>query len=67
MNEVKGILLRLKNSLEKPDLESRIKEVEKALNEFVEMDKRFWRVAKFFKHMKIILLFATKLRINIMA
>ena len=32
VNEVKGILLRLKNSLDKPDLESRIKKAEKALN-----------------------------------
>ncbi len=36
VNEVKGILLRLKNYLEKPDLESRIKKAEKALNEFTE-------------------------------
>ena len=35
VNEVKGILLKLKNSLEKSDLGSRIKKVEKALNEFV--------------------------------
>jgi len=33
VNEVKGILLRSKNSLDKPDLESRIKKAEKALNE----------------------------------
>ena len=36
MNEVKGILLRLKNSLDKPDLRSRIKRAEKVLNEFAE-------------------------------
>ncbi|AIG96959.1 hypothetical protein [Archaeoglobus fulgidus] len=41
VNEVKGILLRLKNSIEKPDLESRIKKTEKALNEFVkEMEEK---------------------------
>ena len=61
VNKVR-ILLRLKN-LEKPDLESRIKKAEKALNEFAkEMEEKgFWRVAKFFrKHMKNILLFAYK-------
>ena len=40
VNEVKGILLRLKNSLEKPDLESRIKKAEKALNEFANGRKK---------------------------
>jgi len=63
VNEVKGILLRLKNSLDKPDLESRIKRAEKALNEFVEEmeSKGYWRVSRFFKrHMKDILLFAYK-------
>jgi len=63
VNEVKGILLRLKNSLNKPDLESRIKKAEKALNEFVEEmeSKDYWRVSRFFrKHMKSILLFAYK-------
>jgi len=62
-NEVKGILLRLKNSLDKPDLESRIKKAEKALNEFVEEmeSKGYWRVSRFFrKHMKNVLLFAYK-------
>ena len=63
VNEVKGILLRLKNSLGKSDLESRIKRAEKALNEFVEEmeSKGYWRVSRFFKrHMKSILLFAYK-------
>ena len=63
VNEVKGILLRLKNSLDKPDLESRIKKAEKALNEFAEEmeSKGYWRISKFFKrHMKSILLFAYK-------
>ena len=56
-------MLRLKNSLEKPDLESRIKKVEKALSEFAEEmeSKGYWRVSRFFKrHMKGILLFAYK-------
>ncbi|MBO8180765.1 MAG: transposase [Archaeoglobus sp.] len=45
VNEVKGILLRLKNSLDKPDLESRIKKAEKTLSEFVEEmeSKGYWR------------------------
>ena len=63
VNEVKGILLRLKNSLEKPDLKSRSKKAKKALNEFVkEMDSNgYWRVSGFFKkHMRSILLFAYK-------
>ena len=63
VNEVKGILLRLKNSLDKPDLEEEIEGAEKALREFVkEMDSNgYWRVARFFrKHMKSILLFAYK-------
>ncbi len=63
VNEVKRILLRLKNSLDKPDLESRIKKAEKALNEFVEEmeSKGFWRVSRFLrKHMRSILLFAYK-------
>ena len=63
MNEVKGTLLRLKNSLDKPDLEGRIKEAEKALNEFAEEmeSKGYWRVSRFFrKHMKNFLLFAYK-------
>ncbi|RLI85284.1 MAG: hypothetical protein DRO98_07245, partial [Archaeoglobales archaeon] len=63
VNGVKGILLRLKNSLDKPDLESRIKKAEKALNEFAEEmeSKGYWRVSRFFKrHMKGILLFAYK-------
>ncbi len=63
VNEVKGILLRLKNSIDKPDLESRIKKAEKALNEFVkEMDKNgYQRVTWFFrKHMRNIFLFAYK-------
>jgi len=63
VNEVKGILLRLKNSLDKPDLRSRIKRAEKALNEFAEEmeSKGYWRVTRFFrKHMKNILLFAYK-------
>lgn len=62
VNEVKEILLRLKNSV-KPDLKSRIKKAEKALNEFVEEmeEKGHWRVSRFFKrHMKSILLFAYK-------
>jgi hypothetical protein len=48
VNEVKGILLRLKNSLEKPDLKSRIKKAEKTLNELVkEMDSNgYWRVSR---------------------
>jgi hypothetical protein len=51
VNEVKGILLRLKNSLDKPDLEEEIEKAEKALNEFVEeMDsKGYWRVSRFFR------------------
>ena len=63
VKEVKGILLRLKNSLDKPDLKSRIIEAEKALNEFLEEmeTKGYWRVSNFFrKHMKSILLFAYK-------
>jgi len=63
VNEVKGILLRLKNSLDKPDLKSRIKKAEKALNEFAEEmeSKGYWRVSRFFKrHTKSILLFAYK-------
>jgi len=63
VNEVKGTLLRLKNSLDKPDLEGRIKEAEKALNEFAEEmeSKGYWRVSRFFrKHMKNFLLFAYK-------
>jgi len=62
VNEVKGILLRLKNSIDELT-EEKIEEVEKALNEFVEeMDSNgFWRVSRFFrKHMKSILLFAYK-------
>jgi galactose-1-phosphate uridylyltransferase len=62
VREVKGILLRLKNSLDKLSKE-KIEEVEKALNEFVkEMEsKGYWRVVRFFKkHMKSILLFAYK-------
>jgi len=62
VNEVKGILLRLKNSV-KPDLEGRIKRAEKALNEFAEEmeSKGYWRVLRFFKrHVKSILLFAYK-------
>ena len=61
VNEVKGILLRLKNSLDKSDLKSRIKKAEKALSEFAEEmeSKGYWRVSRFFKrHMKNILLFA---------
>jgi len=52
VNEVKGILLRLKNSLDKPDLESRIKRAEKALNEFAEEmeEKGYWRVSRFFRN-----------------
>ena len=63
VNGVKGILLKLKNSLGKPDLESRIKRAEKALSEFAEEmeSKGYWRVSRFFKrHMKSILLFAYK-------
>ena len=63
INEVKGILLRLKNSLDKPDLESRIKRAENALNEFAEEmeSKGYWRVSRFFKrHIKNFLLFAYK-------
>ena len=62
MNEVKGILLRLKNSLGNLT-EERIRKAEKALNEFVEEmeSKGYWRVSRFFKrHMKSILLFAYK-------
>jgi len=62
VNEVKGILLKLKNSLNNLT-EEKIKKTEKALIEFVEeMDKNgFWRVSRFFrKHMKNILLFACK-------
>jgi len=70
VNGVKGILLKLENSLGKSDLESRIKKAEKALNVFVEEmeEKGYWRVSRFFrKHMKSILLFAYKKlgRINI--
>jgi len=60
---VKGILLRLKNSLGRPDLKGRIIETEKNLNEFIkEMEsKGYWRVSNFFrKHMGSILLFAYK-------
>ena len=63
VNEVKGILLRLKNSLDKPDLESRIERAEKALSEFADEmeEKGYWRVSRFFrKHMKNILFFAYK-------
>jgi hypothetical protein len=63
VREVKGILLRLKNSLDKPDLKDRIEETKRALNEFVkEMETNgYWRVSNFFrKHMKSILLFAYK-------
>ena len=62
VNEVKGILLRLKNSLGNLT-EERIRKAEKALNEFVEEmeSKGYWRVSKFFeRHMKNILLFAYK-------
>ena len=62
VNEVKGILLRLKNSLGNLT-EERIRKAEKALNEFVEEmeSKGYWRVSRFFKrHMKSILLFAYK-------
>lgn len=62
VNEVKGILLRLKNSLDNL-AEEGVKKTEKALEEFVEeMDfKGFWRVSKFFRrHMRGILLFAYK-------
>jgi len=62
VNEVKGILLKLKYSLDKPDLESRIK-TEKALNGFAEEteSKDYWKVSKFFrKHIKSVLLFACK-------
>lgn len=62
VNEVKGILLRLKNSLDN-DLEGRIKGTEKALSEFAkEMEEKgYLRVSRFFKkHMKSILLFAYK-------
>ncbi|WP_456468249.1 hypothetical protein [Archaeoglobus sp.] len=57
VNEVKGILLRLKNSV-KPDLKSRIKKAEKTLNEFAEEmeSKGYWRVTRFFrKHKKNVL------------
>ena len=57
VSEVKGILLKLKNSLDKPDWKSRIKKAEKALNEFVEEmeEKGCWRVSRFFrKHMRSI-------------
>ncbi|WP_456368517.1 transposase [Geoglobus sp.] len=63
VSKVNEILLKLKNSLDKPDLKSRIKKTEKALEGFIdEMDKNgFWRVARFFrKHMRNILLFAYK-------
>ena len=63
VNEVKGILLRLKNSLDNSDLDGRIKKVEKALNEFVEEmeSKGYWRISNFFrKHKKNVLLFAYK-------
>jgi len=63
VNEVKGILLRLKNALDNSDLRSRIERAEKTLNEFAEEmeSKGYWRVSRFFKrHMKGILLFAYK-------
>jgi len=69
VNEVKEILLRLKNSLDRPDLKERIKKAEEAVKEFVEeMDKNgFWRVARFFRrNMKSILLFAYR-KLNGMA
>ena len=59
--KLKGFCWRLKNSLEKPDLKSRIKRAERDLSEFAEEmeSKGYWRVSKFFKrHMKSILLFA---------
>ena len=62
VNEVKGILLRLKNSLDSLS-EEKIKETGEVLEEFVrEMDRKgFWRVSRFFrKHRKSILLFAYK-------
>ena len=62
MSKVKGILLRLKNSLDKPDLKSRIKRAERALNEFAEEieSKGYWRVSRFFKKHMSVLLFAYK-------
>jgi len=56
-------LLRFKNALIKPNLESRIERTEKAQSEFAEemKSKGYWRVSKFFKrHMKGILLFDYK-------
>ena len=63
VNEVKKILLSLKNSLEKEDLEEKIKETEKSIKEFAEEmeDKGFWKVSKFLRnYTKDILLFAYK-------
>jgi len=60
---VKKILLSLKNSLEKEDLEEKIKETEKSIKEFAEEmeDKGFWKVSKFLRnYTKDILLFAYK-------
>lgn len=60
---MKKILLSLKNSLEKEDLEEKIKETEKSIKEFAEEmeDKGFWKVSKFLRnYTKDILLFAYK-------
>lgn len=60
---MKKILLSLKNSLEKEDLEEKIKETEENIKEFAEEmeDKGFWKVSKFLRnYTKDILLFAYK-------
>ena len=50
VKEVKGILLRLKNSLDNLT-EEKVKKAEKALNEFLEEmeSKGYWRVSNFFR------------------
>jgi len=63
VNDVKKILLSLKNSLCKPDLEERIKRAEQSIKEFADemQNKGFWKVAKFFRnYTRNILLFAYK-------
>lgn len=59
---MKKILLSLKNSLERECLEEKIKETEESIKEFAEEmeDKGFWKVSKFLRKTKGILLFAYK-------
>ncbi|MFO7966584.1 MAG: transposase, partial [Archaeoglobaceae archaeon] len=63
VNEVRKVLLWLKNSLEMPDLKERIDKASKKIRSFIkEMDRQgYWKAANFFtKYSRNILLFAYK-------